>query len=220
MGTFVVSHITSQTSTWSALMLLLAIHLAMNYAAARAVCMRSLNRQRATILLSNLMDGKQISPKDVANRERIFERDGVLRRSDGKKVGFCRIAGSMEEFARLMSQEQRTASSFTKLIVDFDAMLDVYEQERFLTWWDNRQRMATIVLKHDASTFDQLTAWMQAFIMATRAQTTDVESLSSTLERSKALLAHHRETLEHSGFDLEVAALETRPGCRVSCENE
>ncbi len=52
----VVSHVTGFTTTWIALLTLLALHLSLNYAAVRAVQMTSLNRQRANIVLSSLFE--------------------------------------------------------------------------------------------------------------------------------------------------------------------
>ncbi|PLN84199.1 DUF647-domain-containing protein [Aspergillus taichungensis] len=56
VGSLVVSHITSYTATWISLVTLLTVHLGMNYAAVRAVQMTSLNRQRANIVFSTLLD--------------------------------------------------------------------------------------------------------------------------------------------------------------------
>lgn len=56
VGSLVVSHIASYTATWIALVTLLTVHLGMNYAAVRAVQMTSLNRQRANIVFSTLLD--------------------------------------------------------------------------------------------------------------------------------------------------------------------
>ncbi|KAJ5309188.1 hypothetical protein N7508_004567 [Penicillium antarcticum] len=101
VGSVVISHINSFTTTWIALLLLLALHLSMNYAAVRAVQMTSLNRQRANITFSALLDSDAslanklslnsmsasavtskltiFTPADVAYHERIFHRDGALR---------------------------------------------------------------------------------------------------------------------------------------------
>ncbi|RLL94544.1 hypothetical protein CFD26_104696 [Aspergillus turcosus] len=56
VGSFVVSRVTSFAATWASLLLLLTVHLGMNYAAVRAVQMTSLNRQRANIVFSTLLE--------------------------------------------------------------------------------------------------------------------------------------------------------------------
>ncbi|KAL3472796.1 vitamin B6 photo-protection and homoeostasis-domain-containing protein [Aspergillus californicus] len=55
VGSLVVSYITSFTGTWLTLLLLLASHLSLNYAAVRSVQMTTLNRQRANIVFSTLL---------------------------------------------------------------------------------------------------------------------------------------------------------------------
>ncbi|KAJ5947073.1 hypothetical protein N7466_000088 [Penicillium verhagenii] len=103
VGSLVISHITGFKTTWAALLVLLAAHLSLNYAAVRAVQMTSLNRQRANIVFSaflsslddsllttNQSTSKQVTsnnnnkqptiltPAQASHQERIFPRDGVL----------------------------------------------------------------------------------------------------------------------------------------------
>ncbi|EAW15905.1 RUS1 family protein [Aspergillus fischeri NRRL 181] len=56
VGSFIVSHVTCFAATWASLLFLLTVHLGMNYAAVRSVQMTSLNRQRANIVLSTLLE--------------------------------------------------------------------------------------------------------------------------------------------------------------------
>ncbi|RAK82429.1 RUS1 family protein [Aspergillus fijiensis CBS 313.89] len=56
VGSFVVSHVTGFAATWIALLILLALHLSLNYAAVRSVQMTSLNRQRANIVFSTILN--------------------------------------------------------------------------------------------------------------------------------------------------------------------
>ncbi|OKO93947.1 RUS1 family protein -like protein [Penicillium subrubescens] len=109
VGSVVVSHVTRFTTTWIALLTLLALHLSLNYAAVRSVQMTSLNRQRANIVLSALFESdtdidltdksiksktepssdmntskypqawKVLTPAQVASQERIFHRGGALQ---------------------------------------------------------------------------------------------------------------------------------------------
>ncbi|RAL09483.1 RUS1 family protein [Aspergillus homomorphus CBS 101889] len=59
VGSFVVSHVTGFAATWIALLMLLALHLSLNYAAVRSVQMTSLNRQRANIVFSTLVSSDE-----------------------------------------------------------------------------------------------------------------------------------------------------------------
>ncbi|PLB46949.1 DUF647 domain protein [Aspergillus steynii IBT 23096] len=108
VGSFVVSRVTSYTATWIALVMLLTLHLSLNYAAVRSVQMTSLNRQRTNIVFSTLFESDPdfntkgfgssnqvkereqdmgsdqtkwciLSPAEVARQERIFETNGILR---------------------------------------------------------------------------------------------------------------------------------------------
>ncbi|TKA67954.1 hypothetical protein B0A49_07548 [Cryomyces minteri] len=79
-GSLVVSWVSSPLATWSTLLLLLSIHLATNHAAVRAVSMRTLNRQRANLVFSHLIeDDEVLTPEEVSKKERIFDWDGVLK---------------------------------------------------------------------------------------------------------------------------------------------
>ncbi|KAF3394272.1 RUS1 family protein [Penicillium rolfsii] len=109
VGSVVVSHVTGFTATWISLLTLLALHLSLNYAAVRSVQMTSLNRQRANIVLSALLESdtginlteksiqskietrfetdtsthphtwKVLTPSQVSSQERIFHRGGTLQ---------------------------------------------------------------------------------------------------------------------------------------------
>lgn len=108
-GSLIITHITSPITTWLTLLLLLTLHLSLNYLAVRSVQMTTLNRQRANILFSTLLGsdpallfltlgggiGSQsqpetdiqeekkkwnlLTPAQVSNQELIFERDGILK---------------------------------------------------------------------------------------------------------------------------------------------
>ncbi|KAI9039106.1 RUS1 family protein [Aspergillus affinis] len=136
-GSFVVSRVTSYTATWISLVLLLTLHLSLNYAAVRSVQMTSLNRQRTNIVFSTLFesdpdvdfkgfsDSRQVkqrqrgmgfdqtswlvlSPAEVTMQERIFETDGILRWSSTRP----RSEASRIGFCRIgLSVQQFLASS-------------------------------------------------------------------------------------------------------------
>ncbi|KAH7125338.1 vitamin B6 photo-protection and homoeostasis-domain-containing protein [Dendryphion nanum] len=79
-GSIIVSHISSPLATWSTLLFLLSLHLGTNYAAVSAVSLRTLNRQRASIVFATaIQTGRVLGPAEVARVEKVFEWDGVLR---------------------------------------------------------------------------------------------------------------------------------------------
>ncbi|PYH99163.1 DUF647 domain protein [Aspergillus ellipticus CBS 707.79] len=128
VGSFVVSRVTGFAATWVSLLLLLAMHLGLNYAAVRSVQMTSLNRQRANIVFSTILSSdpdlktqlthpepkpqsspnpqlwRALTPAQVAKQEKIFEIDGILRWSHAKAkavpetIGSCRIGVSLQQF--------------------------------------------------------------------------------------------------------------------------
>ncbi|KAL4961429.1 RUS1 family protein [Aspergillus stella-maris] len=79
VGSLVVSHITSFTATWITLILLLSLHLSLNYAAVRSVQMTTLNRQRANIVFSTLL------PSDPDFFEFVFGHGSVFQQHEKKQ---------------------------------------------------------------------------------------------------------------------------------------
>ncbi|KAF2471508.1 DUF647-domain-containing protein, partial [Lindgomyces ingoldianus] len=244
-GSVVVSWVTSPMATWTTLIALLSVHLAMNYAAVTAVSMRSLNRQRANIVLSTLLqDGRVLQPTEVSKRERIFERDGVLRwaaAAGGRDqiVGHCSIGERLETIlARLGPRHgcERTGSRVLQAI-KLSELLRLFDDQAYILWFDQSESEARIVLKEGATPIDKLQAWSQALLLARRsrirsrataktAQGQPDENDRSVSEEGQRLLAElrltmeeirktfdvHTESLRNAGWDLDLGALETRPG--------
>lgn len=176
-----VSHITSDIATWCTLILLLVIHLATNYAAVRAVSMQSLNRQRANILFSHILQhGIVLSPKEVSARERIFERGGVLRWADDEVLGKCRIGTSLSELLGRIGRRDKLSGSLAfcssgadgESEVDVFDLLSIFEAEDYVLWASGGPAAyeAVIVLKAGCGPIDQLRAWAHALLVAERRQ--------------------------------------------------
>ncbi|KAF2085924.1 DUF647-domain-containing protein, partial [Saccharata proteae CBS 121410] len=231
VGSVVVSWISSPLATWVSMLLLLTVHLATNHAAVRAVSMRSLNRQRATIALSNLIQHDEaLTPQEVSKRERIFERGGALRWTDGRVIGRCRIGVRLDEVVgRLGVRDERTQSVRTNATA-LSGLLRVFQHESYVLWFDASAREAAIVLKQDSSPVSQLKGWTTALLLllgASERQAShgsqqplgagdgdvEVESmLREALKRTNEVFDGFATRLAEAGFDLQVAALETRPG--------
>ena len=145
-------------------MFLLTIHLGTNYAAVRAVAMRTLNRQRSNILLSAILNENEVlSPAEVSKRERIFEWDGALRwqfEHSSRVLGSCRIGVSLHELHNLFS------SSVSDGKADLTQLLDIFENEGYLLWLDRNSKRAAIVLKTQATPICQLKAWWHALLIS------------------------------------------------------
>jgi hypothetical protein len=228
----VVSWVSTPFTTWSVLIALLSIHLATNYAAVRAVSMRCLNRQRANIVFGSLIQhGSVLSPADVAQRERIFERDGVLRWADDSVLGRCRIGVPLETLLSYLGRRHARTGSFDMYAVKLSDLVDVFASEAYMLWFDESEYEAIVVLKDGCTPLDQLKAWTQALLLArevrghvvadkpdrddTSLAKGRLAALRRTLEAADGLFRKHTAALEQKGWDLQVASLETRAGVRA-----
>lgn len=236
-----VSLVSSPLATWTSLILLLAIHLKMNHAAVRAVSMRSLNRQRANIVFSNLFaTGKMLTPQEVSKRERIFERDGVLRWADDRILCRGRTGLQWGKVLECISTKNERTGSFQRPVMEISQLLDLFSDEPYLLCWDRAQSQILIVLKKGATSLSQLKAWAHALLLAGLSREVllrkDIEDLLPSQEKrprlpdslvqdlrasysviSKTFDAYAKQ-LRAAGWDLEIAALETRSGTRINLE--
>ncbi|KAL8807686.1 MAG: hypothetical protein Q9223_004253 [Gallowayella weberi] len=226
----VVSYVSSPMTTWTCLILLLSIHLAMNRAAVRAVSMHSLNRQRANLVFSTYLGlGKMLDPKEVSLQERIFEWDGVLRWRGSSPFAAAKIGHHLRALlASLGPVQSRTGgirdaeatSRLTKLI-------HVYQQEDFLVWYDTPQRLGHIILKEGAAARSQLKAWALILCIAHRRHAAGEGDATSagfepnlalhrtTLQQVSSWWAGCVEQLQSAGWEVDTASLETRSGSRI-----
>lgn len=77
VGSVFVNFVEGSSAVWSWMIVLLGIHLWTNYRAVRSVQMRSLNRQRACIIVDEYERSQRIlRPVDVAGREKILSWKG------------------------------------------------------------------------------------------------------------------------------------------------
>ncbi|KAF4628777.1 hypothetical protein G7Y89_g9371 [Cudoniella acicularis] len=210
VGSLVVSHIFSKWATWTAMIALLAIHLGTNYLAVRAVSMRTLNRQRANLVFSNVLERvrnkiylEKAHPNDPANssplqvptpeeislQERIFERDGVLRWKGGKPLGYCKIGVDLRTILNLFGEANQGSGSYSGTqSAEFAKLLDIYKDDEYIMWYDEPRKTFLIVLKNGASTSAQLSAWMHALYHVefwALGRTRDGETLTEALARTK-----------------------------------
>lgn len=180
-GSVVVSWITTPVATWAVLVVLLSVHLGMNYRAVRAVRMTSLNRQRANIVFGHVLrtqGPRVLSPREVSEQERVFERDGVLRSCNGQVLGYCRIGVSMQTLLGQINTTRRTsAGAFDQLAINVSDLLEIFTNEGYVLWCSDTSLKNTvasevlIVLKKDGTALDQLKAWMHALIVLESRQT-------------------------------------------------
>ncbi|RJE26555.1 DUF647 domain-containing protein [Aspergillus sclerotialis] len=260
VGSYVVSRITSFTATWTALIILLTLHLSMNYIAVRSVQMTSLNRQRANIVFSTLLDSDSdldlgnldkhrkeplqtdpatwivLTPAEVSKRERIFERDGTLNWTPSplqrQIVGICRIGVSLPSFLTGATPSKgrsiRTTAQLSKLV-------KIFASESYMLSFSYRGAwQGRIILKPDCNVESQLKAWAHALLTArmlslsplldTKGEAIGLgmkvvlDAISQTLEflNEDDRFGRYIVELRGKGWDLGIAALETKSGRRVT----
>ncbi|KAE8144900.1 vitamin B6 photo-protection and homoeostasis-domain-containing protein [Aspergillus avenaceus] len=255
VGSFVVSHVTGFTATWVSLILLLTLHLSLNYAAVRSVQMTSLNRQRANIVFSTILDSDPdlgledltrqplteslksqwhtCSPAQVSKQERIFETDGILKwfslsSSKTHKLGSCRIGISLAQFLAPSASQMRSDSLTTPIPMDY--LSTCFRSEEYILYLhrDGQYWDARILLKTSSTTQSQLKAWMHALLAArVLGVSTDVVNTEHTIDvlsqtlgflNNRSRFGRYVSALTQAGWDINIAALETRPGRRISCD--
>lgn len=205
------------------------MHLATNYAAVKSVRMRSLNRQRANIVLSQLLqDGRVLSPAEVSKRERIFERDGVLRWTDDSILGHCSIGVPLERMLGQMGQRHQRSGALHLPAITLSDLVQLYANDAYLLWSCGFE---TVIVLKECSPRDQLKAWTQALLLARKTWMNrtaggdehdtmggPLADLKSTLDKAQKLLNRYEAKMRDAGWDLELASLETQPGIRIQVE--
>ena len=224
-----VSHVSSPMATWSCLILLLSLHLAMNHAAVRSVSMRNLNRQRANIVLSNLIeDNKVLAPQDVSQNERIFEWDGILRWKGSPGEGKAYMGVTMQQFMSTFTRTHSRTGAMRDVNLHLQKIVEMYRKEDFLFWCDRSQRIGYIVLKESATPEAQLKVWAVALLVLHRLKTHPhatsaiietnemiFDMMDTTLREMTDRWSDWMQRLEASGWDIQVASLETLSGTRI-----
>jgi hypothetical protein len=210
------------------MLFLLTIHLSMNYAAVRAVSMRSLNRQRANIVLSHLiLHDKVPTPQHVSKCERIFERDGVLRWNNNRIIGRGHIGVSLGRLIGGFSISSESTGAIHLQSKKLFRLLSIYKDEGYVLWFDLSSSTALIALKQGSSSQAHLKAWCQGLLIAKEVEKNKHGShadvftiIADTLVRTTKLFEEYPRRLGAEGWDLNIAALETHSGRRLRWKQE
>lgn len=215
-----MSHIETTYATWATLLLLLAIHLVTNYFAVRAVTLETLNRQRATILFTTMLDEHTVlSPRQVADRERVFAAGSSVSDKFGKCIGTISLGVSLERLIKQASST-RSKTAFKSIDSSFETILTTFQNERYVMTHNERQKHVCVVFKQHAAAQDQMQAWLHGMITLRAGDYSsrhkDVPKLTATLQVAKKLLIHHAPAMRAKGWNLEVVPLETTAGFRLN----
>ena len=229
-GSFVVSWVTTPVATWTTLILLLSIHLETNRRAVRAVSMRTLSRQRATLVYHQLQKGRVPTPDEIAGQEHIFETDGILRAASNGILGYCTIGSAFSDLLKGTAVECPTAFSYRTQENSLADTFSVYKSSGYILWAvpNSRPLQIKIAIKQDAVTTELLTAWWQALILASNGDRKEVTKLQSnennlpqlqqSMDKARSMLSDHQAGLRAAGWDLDINALETTSSPRFVAE--
>ncbi|KAL2146334.1 hypothetical protein VTI28DRAFT_4359 [Corynascus sepedonium] len=208
VGSLVVRMVEDKQIVWLLMVVLAGVHLSMNYHAVRAVKMRSLNRQRATLVFREWLDhGVVLTPDQVAQRESILGNGrGNLASKTRNYTGFCDFG----TYGDLMSWNPRGYHRY-----DFET------STYFMGIWHRGGNFyIRIALKE--GTRNPLSAWFDAVNHAYHFDSALKDGLQSHYENEMPLGYVSDEqkqtifaTMSAAGWDLEVNALETRLPIRV-----
>jgi hypothetical protein len=207
-GSLVVRLVEDKQVVWMLMMFLAGVHLTMNYRAVRSVRMRSLNRQRATIVFREWLEhGTVLTPAQVAARESILRKGrGNLASKSGEYMGFCDFA----TYGELRGWNPRGYHRY-----DFET------KAYFMAIWHHGGYFyMRIALKE--GTKNPLSAWFDAVNHAYHFDSALKDGLQSHYENEMPLGYVSEEQKESifaaltaAGWDLETNALETRLPIRV-----
>ena len=209
--------------------MLLSIHLAMNHAAVRAVSMHTLNRQRANIVISTMLQQETVlEPVEVSLRERIFEWDGALRWEEARVIAKARIGISLQEFMTNLGRNHDATGPVLDAPVGLEQLAALFRLEDYILWYDASRRQALIMLKVGATPASQLKAWTHALMTAhnfncehtvgaeSKVEASMLGRLETTLTELSVRWAQDLTALKAAGWDLGNASLETTSATRIS----
>lgn len=119
-------YLTTTWTTYSALFLLVGLHLAINYFGVRGLTLRTLNRQRlgiAWMFYAQSHSSIVPTPLQTADMERILARsDNIRDFATGRLLGQCTIGSSFSENLRGCTPP---------------GLLDLFNDEHYVIWFDH-----------------------------------------------------------------------------------
>jgi hypothetical protein len=239
VGTALIPYLTTPLQTWTSLLLLLTIHLTTNYFAVRAVSMRTLNQQRASLLLRPLLSPPispapipALPPNPIATPLQISQLETVIHLDPSSLHDLNPAHASFVPLATVLSRASRGPNPIRPHI-----LLSIFAVESYILYFDRYTRHAFIALKSSATASTALSAWfcaMECAHMDDGAWTggwsgghawepmrggeegTDSAALAGCVKRVARVWPVIEEGLRGEGWDVGTNALETRTGTRFS----
>jgi hypothetical protein len=157
-------------------------------------------------------------PEEVSAKEKVFEKDGVLR-SKGRVLGYCRVGVNLQTLWNSLGSVNK-GTKHDRL----QQYLDIFQHDKFIVAYKNQQRTYFVVLKEGANTSDILCAWMFVMLVAKSRISEERQDTFETLEKTRKLLVRIwpeiMKRLGEAGWDLEIDAIQTRSGARIRIKEE
>ena len=208
VGTIVVKLIEDRRAVFYLTIVLVLVHLLMNYLGVRAVTLHTLNRQRATILFDQwAKTGRVPSPAEVASQEAIVLWRPLLRNRNGKLVAFASYAKDYATAMRGVSSLHVLRSQRYWLAVRYGPRADI-----------------RILMMEGAEPFDVVEAWFAAMDLAGNLDT-DKGPISVDGSSGEPLCLNDisfprvdtgmRARIEKAGWDVSNASFETAAPVRI-----
>ncbi|KAF2223370.1 vitamin B6 photo-protection and homoeostasis-domain-containing protein [Elsinoe ampelina] len=155
VGGAVVGYVREGVATWVVLLGLLGAHLWLNWMA------------RAGVVFGGWTEGGRVlGPEEVRGRERVFERDGVVRGLNGRVLGWASIGLSFDEFLGRVGMPRgqgQHAFDIGRSVIDGIGSGNEGSQRRYLIHLDIGSRHCFIALEKSSVVRDQLHAWFTAY---------------------------------------------------------
>ncbi|OAF59596.2 hypothetical protein VC83_03869 [Pseudogymnoascus destructans] len=239
VGTALIPYLTTPLQTWTALLLLLSIHLTTNYFAVRAVSMRTLNRQRASLLLRPLLSPPispaplpALPPNPIASPLQISQLETIIHLDPSSLHDPNPAHASFVPLATVLSHASRGPNPIRPHI-----LLSIFAAESYILYFDRYTRHAFIALKSSATASTALRSWFCAMECAHMddgawaggwsgghswepmrggKEGADSAALGGCVKRVARVWPVIEEGLRGEGWDVGTNALETRAGTRFS----
>lgn len=199
---------------WTVLVMLLSVHLYTNYQAVSSVVMHSLNRQRTNIIFSDIIKSLEVlpnvneeeraftisklilTPKKVSQRERILEKDGLVRDSEGKRIGLGKFVG-ITIISRMAQQANVSMLDLLKITLSHGYII-------FVSFSFSLPTVVVTLLDDEdcrkASVVDRdIRAWVHVCLICEFVRKHTITTCSLDL------IASTEKTLEHLFTDLDIS---------------
>ncbi|OJA08985.1 hypothetical protein AZE42_08059 [Rhizopogon vesiculosus] len=198
LGTLIVPYITTRTSTYTALFVLVLGHLLANYLAVRSVVLRSLNRQRSAILWSTFRNSTRdgdahrsitLTPTEVSHREIILDVPSRIRDALSTRVIGHGSLGVSVQYAMTRCNTSHVLR-----------MLQHFHEEPYVLFIADRNGLwgrpgpgILVCFKEGYDSLDQLRAWLHALEIA--ATWSALPTSSPTASETENIVLETHETL-------------------------